>query len=565
MPRRFQPDGMGLFFRARCTLAPSRGDLPARACRVVSDGRSPAFIPAERSDRRSAAVCALVLFAASAVAVAWHLTLPVLPFDDAFITYRYARNVAAGEGPVYNLGERVMGYSSPAFLAWLVLLEATSVAPLPEAAVRGNVVFLLATALVVFACLIRAGSGQAVAVSAAALLLLHPEMVGTSMGGMESFLFAGLLAGALWAAVAGRDTLVATLVGLLPLVRPEGLVFTVAAGGFALMAWKLQRGGRRTMVLRVGLLTAPLLAWCLAAQLYYGSFVPLPILAKLRPLYPIQAGETRALMLSLLREWTVPLSPPTALAAVVSLVVLALAVAGCVVPLRDRPRTILIPAALLLLAGAYAAGNPVLFPWYHPALYALWLLTLAAGLPRLVGLSSRVRRALVSAPAVLPAVTVALLALALLGAHLAVPGALVPGFPRDAIRLRVLAYAQAGELLNRYGSGRSLAAPEIGALGYSFSGRVFDACALVTPEALPFIPGPPEERQSPVLGTIGLAFIAAVEPDFVVTLECLAGRSLLEEPWFRERYRLVAEVPLAGPIWFDSDRVFVFARGDVPQ
>ena len=40
--------------------------------------------------------------------------------DDAFITFRYAANWAAGLGPVYNAGEHVEGYSN--FL-WLCVLS----------------------------------------------------------------------------------------------------------------------------------------------------------------------------------------------------------------------------------------------------------------------------------------------------------------------------------------------------------------------------------------------------------------------------------------------------------
>lgn len=36
--------------------------------------------------------------------------------DDVFISLRYAENLAAGRGAVYNLGERVEGYSSPAWM-----------------------------------------------------------------------------------------------------------------------------------------------------------------------------------------------------------------------------------------------------------------------------------------------------------------------------------------------------------------------------------------------------------------------------------------------------------------
>ena len=41
--------------------------------------------------------------------------------DDAFITYRYAGNMAEGHGPVYNPGERVEGYTT--FL-WMAILAA---------------------------------------------------------------------------------------------------------------------------------------------------------------------------------------------------------------------------------------------------------------------------------------------------------------------------------------------------------------------------------------------------------------------------------------------------------
>jgi len=41
--------------------------------------------------------------------------------DDAFIPFRYANNLAAGLGPVWNRGERVEGYSSPLWLGLLVL------------------------------------------------------------------------------------------------------------------------------------------------------------------------------------------------------------------------------------------------------------------------------------------------------------------------------------------------------------------------------------------------------------------------------------------------------------
>ena len=38
--------------------------------------------------------------------------------DDSFITFRYARNLADGYGPVFNTGERVEGYTS---FGWVII------------------------------------------------------------------------------------------------------------------------------------------------------------------------------------------------------------------------------------------------------------------------------------------------------------------------------------------------------------------------------------------------------------------------------------------------------------
>ena len=40
--------------------------------------------------------------------------------DDAFITYRYARNIASGQGFVFNPGERLLGTTTPLYTLSLV-------------------------------------------------------------------------------------------------------------------------------------------------------------------------------------------------------------------------------------------------------------------------------------------------------------------------------------------------------------------------------------------------------------------------------------------------------------
>ncbi len=44
-------------------------------------------------------------------------------FDDAFISYRVAANIAEGHGWVYNVGERVNAVTNPLYTAALALLH----------------------------------------------------------------------------------------------------------------------------------------------------------------------------------------------------------------------------------------------------------------------------------------------------------------------------------------------------------------------------------------------------------------------------------------------------------
>ena len=55
----------------------------------------------------------LALGACVLIPLAFGLAQPPAHLDDAYITYRYARNLATGRGFVYNPGEAVMGTTAP--------------------------------------------------------------------------------------------------------------------------------------------------------------------------------------------------------------------------------------------------------------------------------------------------------------------------------------------------------------------------------------------------------------------------------------------------------------------
>ncbi|MBN1336424.1 MAG: hypothetical protein JXB39_10730, partial [Deltaproteobacteria bacterium] len=150
----------------------------------------------------------------AAVAVAIAISFGACTQDDAFISFRYAENLARGEGLVFNPGERVEGFTN---LSWTLFLAA-------------------ALRLGAEPVSLTVAAGLA---SLAGIVLLVPRLAQDSprsSGDPSDALLAGVLAAALLAtdaglaleAVQGLETAFYTLVGL----------------GGALVALAEQRRGR---------------------------------------------------------------------------------------------------------------------------------------------------------------------------------------------------------------------------------------------------------------------------------------------------------------------------------
>ena len=140
-------------------------------------------------------IAAIALF----VFEAWE---PVQQADDAYIFYRYAANLAAGEGLVYNPGERVEGITN---LPW-TLLEAAGFALGADAPWIGHVLGVVSSAWLLWLgfALARAGLEPRLHVLAALvpwLLLASSSFVRWSISGMGSSLFAATVVAALLAQI----------------------------------------------------------------------------------------------------------------------------------------------------------------------------------------------------------------------------------------------------------------------------------------------------------------------------------------------------------------------------
>ena len=226
----------------------------------------------------------LVLLAAAGLLLTHISLFARFTVDDSFITFRYARNWAAGLGPVYQAGERVEGFTG--FL-WMALLSLAGKLGLPiERAAKG---LGIVCALLTLPAAHRLGSllrpGTRTGALAALMLALSPVFASWTCAGLETPLFAMLLAWAACAFVAegeapGGFPFSALLFGLLVWVRPEGALFAAIALGVRLQS-PLPAPARGRDVLRwmlvAGALAVPFWLWRWS---YYGQFFPNTFYAK---------------------------------------------------------------------------------------------------------------------------------------------------------------------------------------------------------------------------------------------------------------------------------------------
>jgi len=240
--------------------------------------------------------------------------------EDALIAFRYAQNIADGNGPVFNPGERVEGYTN--FL-WLVLLT-----------------YVLVNRIVA-----RAGGEERPAFGVAAAVLTAAagglSMYGPS--GSEVPLYVLLQLGILYSLVAHRPVVAGVLAAAAVMTCPEGLVLGVLAGGWLVgAAVRKQRTWWAPAGYALGALVF-LVPWTAWRVTFYQHYIPAPVAARL-------GGAFSAL---LARGW--PYLSEFSLAHQ-GFLLLALVAAVALVLRRGTPVE---PAALIWLVFATALGQAV--------------------------------------------------------------------------------------------------------------------------------------------------------------------------------------------------------------
>ncbi len=526
------------------------------------------------------------LAAATACAI-FLVTQKLIPSDDAYITFRHARNLMDSLRPAWNIhGPPVLGSTCPAFVFLLAgFCKALGLAQVDNAALYLNAVFhfiiVVLTYLVGYELLGRALPSLLLAI----LVGINGVAVYIFSQGFETAMLTAFLLGSLYCVRQKHDYLALVLASLAPLVRPEGILAAVLV--WAVLAWERRLSWQRLLVFSI----VPA-GWTIWATAYYGSPVPHSIVAKMQfsaiyfpyvdtPLDLVDRlrGTPRGVAAlwrhparSLVTDgWAAPEFETLGQLATRWIVLLMIPLALIsLIRKRDGVVYFLYPPLFLLLYGFVGHTQP----WYFPSFVVFSIIALFCGLIRFVDLvtSWMGRPAKGTALAYLAAFVV------FLNANdykinrgefdYSHRGFLFPVNPWGVLWdlweiQRFTHYRTAAEYLNSNANpGDRVLTSEVGVLGYYYRGEVIDSVGLCSPEALGFYP-PPEwdirdgagnyyTRMNNFLPTL---MVQSLKPEYIVNSQAYLFNLLQDGSSFPEEYE---EVLRYGRIW--GEPVLIFRR-----
>ncbi len=413
--------------------------------------------------------------------------------DDALITFRYAENIASGNGFVYNLNERVLGTTTPLFT---LLLAAFTFAGISGTAAA----LFLSTMSAAFTTLTLVRFGQLCSTSKLALLpaflyALYPRCLISDISGLETSLFTFLLVRAIYDVYRRHHHLASLAAAFACVTRPEGLgllfiVVVVCIIDRARHFWRI--------------LLPPLIilgGWLSFAVSYFGTWIPNSIVAK-SVLY--QQGTIG--FVGRLGQLTT-LGPLLG----VFLFVLLLALTFRFIVHSDR--LVLVSITTIGFIGGLAVFSPRIFFWYAAPVLPLVFLILVKGAESLLSrlhlqLKASVLNALISS--VLVVVTLL---------HLSRLPAEMKWYNTNHI-------AAANYLNDRASPDDVVLAEDIGHFGYHFRGHIVDRDGLVSPEAIDY------NRRREYLD-----FIASVSADWIfIAADNPTAKSILNSRLLLQEY-----------------------------
>jgi len=439
------------------------------------------------------------------------------PFDDAFITYRYARNLSQGLGFVYNRGEQVLGTTTPLYTLLLALI---SIILQPE--IIPGASFIIGIAADVFNVWLlfklsrEIFKDRNIALLISAVFLLHPYRLTVANGGMETSLFILSLLLTYDRYICGNRSLSTSIWSAAAfLIRPDALLALVPV--YADWFFHDKKGSIRSALIALGLISP----WIIWSALYFGTPIPHSIIAK-DLIYNNPPGHAAYFLLTFIGTGTPgPYLSPYIILPIIVFGFPLLTISPWIL-LKKQPRALVISLYPILYTIVMILQNPsMIFPWYYLPLIP-GLLILAAGL---IWFGLKVEKKTKYLIGLGTSLILILFPLFLLVTK---PTSLLSRARESAFR-DACAFLAEDEL-----EGRTVLAPDIGVIGWCLDDvKILDPIGLVSPEAIPYNKDAPPNELLPV------RLLLDKKPDYLIGLDHFIGPNILENEGFQESYEMI--------------------------
>ncbi len=513
--------------------------------------------------RRMGLAISILVFTAAVVA---RLLPTPRTIDDAFITFRYARNIVEGHGFLYNLGQPpTLGTTTPLFTLLMAAIGGvTGGQDFPWYAL---VVSALADGLlcILLYAILRHVTGH-IGLSAIPSLLwaVAPRSVTFAVGGMETSLNLLWMVSATavyvlpfrpWLA-RWRLILLGVLAALGVLTRIDSLIW-IGPLFLAQMIGEYRTTARQGKPfihrfpwqtwLAFGL---TLLPWLIFSLVYFGVLFPRSLGAK-SVAYIMPPNSA---MILFIQSFATPFfeADGGVLIPVLGLLYLTLSLIGLLFALRHAPRLLPLLIYPWLYATVFSVANPLIFRWYlTPPLIGLMLGIFLGIWSILFSIAQRFRRNESSTLPLPAAGILAMIGLIWMATSLnswELHPDHGPDRPAPAMawhKIELLYQDVATDLRTNYGITETtlVASGDIGAVGYFSRATILDTVGLVTANVSGYYPVPAALIPEGQNYAIPPQLILDYQPEYLIAMESMVRLGLEQNETFRSDYRRIREVP----------------------
>lgn len=388
--------------------------------------------------------------------------------DDAFITFRYARNLAQGRGFVYNQNEWTLGTTTPLYTMLLATVSYLFKAEIVLVNKIISAISLWISAGLLYE--IKPSSNGSRSFLLALIYLTNPFLL--NFIGMESYFLLCFIMLTVWSYHKGKVNLSSICGGLLILIRYEMIFLSITIG-----VWDYYMKNRKPPYwLFLGFIFV--FIWLVYATLVFGSPIPLSASAKL-------LAPRISFMLGGAVYWYRFISENPAM-----FLAIILAITGILTVLffknscRDYRLIFLFSVVYFVVASIFAGS----FPWYYAPLIPGFSVAVIYGIKFLSHIFTIHKKLSIDnqkwwADVIQSAIAILLVVIQL-------------SFWLNENKLnqnqigdsRYSTYKQVSDwLIENASKEESLAIYEIGYVGYFTDMRIIDLAGLVTPGLLPWV------------------------------------------------------------------------------